>query len=141
MLNAKPPEFDLEQTPLGAHARSKAPVIEHEDSDARRNHPAHAALSAQDRNFVAQHIAAEQIRLLYRFSLAGYLAELLVAFLLGAILWNDLNDFSKHAALLGWFAATLVVMLARYGLYKLFIRARPPMNVLPMWENALSSPA
>ena len=62
MPNAKPPEFDLEQVPLGAHARPKAPVIEHEDADASHNHPAHAALSAQDRNFVVQHIAAEQIR-------------------------------------------------------------------------------
>jgi hypothetical protein len=87
---------------------------------------ANLPLSAQDRTFVAQHISAEQTRLLYRFSLVGYLAELLVTFLLGAILWNDLNDFSKYAGLFAWFGATFIVMLARYGLYKIFIRRWPP---------------
>ena len=34
---------------------------------------------------------AEQVRLLFRFSLVGYLATLLVIFILGAILWPDLH--------------------------------------------------
>ncbi len=92
-------------------------------------------LSAQDRAVLAQHISAEQIRLLYRFSLVGYLAELLVTFLLGAILWNDLDDLSKNTGLFIWFAAAFIVMLARYGLYKFFIRAAPPINALSAWEN------
>lgn len=96
---------------------------------------ANLPLSAQDRTFVAQHISAEQTRLLYRFSLVGYLAELLVTFLLGAILWNDLNDFSKYAGLFAWFGAAFIVMLARYGLYKIFIRRSPPMAALAMWEK------
>ena len=89
---ATPLEFDLGSAPLGALANSASPAIAHEDANGSNNDPAHAAahssLRAQDRSFVAQHIAAEQVRLLYRFSLVGYLAELLVTFLLGAILWN-----------------------------------------------------
>ena len=92
-------------------------------------------INALDRTFLAQHIGAEQIRLLYRFSLAGYLAELLVTFLLGTILWNDLDDFSAHKGLFIWFGCAFVVMLARYGLYKLFIRASPPINALASLDN------
>ncbi len=89
----------------------------------------------QDRAFLAQHIGAEQIRLLYRFSLVGYLAELLVTFLLGAILWNDLDDFSAKPGLFIWFGCAFVVMLTRYGLYKVFIRASPPINALARPDN------
>ena len=35
-------------------------------------------------------VREEQVRLLYRFSLIGYLATLLVVFVLGAILWEEL---------------------------------------------------
>ena len=48
---------------------------------------------------------AEQIRLLFRFSLVGYLATLLVIFILGAILWEDL----AHPALFIWFVSTSLV--------------------------------
>jgi diguanylate cyclase (GGDEF)-like protein/PAS domain S-box-containing protein len=89
-------------------------------------------VSNQDRALISQHIFAEQIRLLFRFSLVGYLAELLVTFLLGAILWNELGNAPY---LLSWFAATTVVMVLRYGLYKSFIATNPDAATLPIWER------
>src|SRR5688572_24051768 len=62
---------------------------------------------------------AEQIRLLFRFSLVGYLASLLVVFILGAILWDDL---SHRPALFAWFVAIALVTVGRYLIYKAFIR-------------------
>lgn len=88
-------------------------------------------LTDSDRAMVGQHIYAEQIRLLYRFSLVGYLAELLVTFILGAILWVELSN----PLLFGWFVAGFVVMLSRYGLYKLFIRANAGPQALSVWET------
>ncbi len=89
-------------------------------------------VTAQDRAFVAQHIFAEQVRLLYRFSLVGYLAEFMVTFLLGAILWNELGE---RPILFGWFSAAIAVMLGRYALYKFFIRANPKPERLATWET------
>lgn len=88
--------------------------------------------SAQDRIFAAQHIYAEQVRLLFRFSLVGYLAELLVTSLLGAILWNELGE---RPVLFAWFAAAFVVMIGRYALYKFFIGANPAQDKLAAWER------
>jgi len=53
---------------------------------------------------------AQQIRLLYRFSLVEYLATLLVTFILGAILWDDLT----RPTLFAWFVAISLVTIARY---------------------------
>ncbi len=89
-------------------------------------------VTAQDRAFVAQHIYAEQVRLLYRFSLVGYLAEFMVTFLLGAILWNELGE---RPILFAWFSAAIAIMMGRYGLYKLFIRANPAPERLALWES------
>ena len=91
-----------------------------------------APVAAQDRAFVSKHLFAEQVRLLYRFSLVGYLAELMVTFLLGAILWNDLGT---RPELFGWFALVFVVMIARYGTYKWFIKANPTSDALVTWER------
>lgn len=92
---------------------------------------ARTGLSDSDRAMVSQHIHAEQVRLLYRFSLVGYLGELLVTFILGAILWAEL----ANPALFAWFCAVFVVMLGRYGLYKWFMRAQPPHAELSKWET------
>lgn len=89
-------------------------------------------VASEDRNFVAKHIYTEQVRLLYRFSLIGYLAELMVTFLLGAILWNDLG---KRIDLFAWFATAFFTMLVRYGMYKWFIRANPTSDTLKIWER------
>jgi diguanylate cyclase (GGDEF)-like protein/PAS domain S-box-containing protein len=89
------------------------------------------AMTSHDRELVNQHIEAEQIRLLYRFSLVGYLAELMVTFLLGAILWEEL----AHPVLFAWFVVAFVVMLSRYGLYKWFIGKQPGFDQLPHWER------
>ena len=91
-----------------------------------------APIGNQDRAFVTQHIHAEQVRLLYRFSLVGYLAEFIVTFLLGAILWRELGERTE---LFAWFGAAVVIMLSRYGLYKLFIHADPAPERLVVWEK------
>ncbi|MBL8516857.1 MAG: EAL domain-containing protein [Betaproteobacteria bacterium] len=92
---------------------------------------ARGALTDGDRAMVGQHIHAEQVRLLYRFSLVGYLAELLVTFILGAILWVEL----ANPMLFAWFVAGFIVMLSRYGMYKLFIRANAGPKDLDKWES------
>ena len=92
-----------------------------------------AHVASDDRAFVAKHIFSEQVRLLYRFSLAGYLAELVVTFLLGALLWNELG---QRPELFAWFAAAFILMIARYGLYKFFISANPQQPTIGKWETA-----
>jgi diguanylate cyclase (GGDEF)-like protein/PAS domain S-box-containing protein len=87
--------------------------------------------TGQDRALVAKHFFAEQVRLLYRFSLVGYLAELMLTFLLGAILWDELGE---RPVLFAWFIAAYLVMVSRYVLYKLFIRANPHSERLSTWE-------
>ena len=93
-----------------------------------------APVAAQDRAFVGKHIHAEQVRLLYRFSLVGYLAELIVAFLLGVILWDTLGT---RPELFAWFTTMFVVMILRYANYKWFIRRNPRPEVLPTWERRI----
>ncbi len=92
-----------------------------------------AHVASDDRAFVAKHIFSEQVRLLYRFSLAGYLAELVVTFLLGALLWNELG---QRPELFAWFAAAFTLMIARYGLYKFFISSNPSPPTIGKWETA-----
>ena len=59
-------------------------------------------------------LGAEQVRLLYRFSVVGYLATLLVVLIIGAIVWDlvtwywGLPTSSSHA-LIGGFAGAAVV--------------------------------
>src|SRR5437762_10091653 len=67
-------------------------------------------------------LQAEQLRLLFRFSVVGHLATLLVIFILGAILWDDL----ARPALFLWFVSTSLVAVGRYLLYKVFVRISPP---------------
>lgn len=94
--------------------------------------PLATVVSARDRAFVAKHIFAEQVRLLFQFSLVGYLAELMVTLLLGAILWNDIGE---RPELFVWFIAAGLVIVGRYVLYKLFIRANPSPDALSTWET------
>ena len=60
--------------------------------------PQTSASTPEERQLAERHLHAEQVRLLYRFSLVGYLATLMVAFILGAILWKDL----ERPALFAW---------------------------------------
>ena len=57
-------------------------------------------------------VREEQVRLLFRFSLVGYLATLLVVFILGAVLWEDL----AKPPLFAWFAAISLITVGRYAL-------------------------
>ncbi|MCY7389238.1 MAG: diguanylate cyclase, partial [Burkholderiales bacterium] len=91
-----------------------------------------APVAADDRVFIAKHIFSEQVRLLYRFSLAGYLAELVVTFLLGALLWNELG---QRPELFAWFFAAFILMIARYGVYNFFVRANPPLTAMAKWQT------
>jgi len=90
----------------------------------------HAPL-AGDATPAANTVREEQVRLLYRFSLVGYLATLLVVFILGAILWEQLAS----TALFAWFVAIALITIARYGLYKSFVALDPPPAELPRWET------
>jgi diguanylate cyclase (GGDEF)-like protein/PAS domain S-box-containing protein len=74
---------------------------------------------------------AEQVRLLYRFSLVGYLATLLVVFILGAILWDDL----ARPALFAWFIAVTMVAIGRYLIYKAYFQSEPPPEAALEWER------
>ena len=76
-------------------------------------------------------VREEQVRLLFRFSLIGYLATLLVVFILGAVLWEDLS----RPPLFAWFAAISVITIGRYALYKVFINRAPPAAELRSWER------
>ncbi|HET9579101.1 MAG TPA: EAL domain-containing protein [Usitatibacter sp.] len=76
-------------------------------------------------------LEVEQTRLLFRFSLVGYLATLLVIFILGAILWEDL----ANPRLFAWFAWMTAVTIGRYGLYKTFIQLDPPSERHAIWER------
>jgi diguanylate cyclase (GGDEF)-like protein/PAS domain S-box-containing protein len=73
----------------------------------------------------------EQVRLLFRFSLVGYLATLLVVFILGAVLWEEL----ARPLLFAWFAAIAAITVGRYALYKIFINRDPPPSELRIWER------
>ena len=74
---------------------------------------------------------AEQLRLLFRFSLVGYLATLLVVFILGAILWEDL----ARPALFAWFVAISLVAIGRYLIYKAYVQSDPPPERALDWER------
>src|SRR5476649_489048 len=76
-------------------------------------------------------LRSEQLRLLFRFSVVGHLATLLVIFILGGILWQDLGK----PALFMWFVATSLVAIGRYLLYKAFIKGSPPTEELATWEG------
>ena len=78
-----------------------------------------------------QALQSEQLRLLFRFSVVGHLATLLVIFILGGILWQDL----AKPALFMWFVATSLVAVGRYMLYKAFIKGSPPNEELALWEG------
>src|ERR1044072_5155186 len=74
---------------------------------------------------------AEQLRLLFRFSVVGHLATLLVIFILGGILWQDL----ARPALFMWFVATSLTAIGRYLLYKAFLNRNPPPEETSVWEG------
>ncbi|MDQ3025492.1 MAG: EAL domain-containing protein [Pseudomonadota bacterium] len=74
---------------------------------------------------------AEQLRLLFRFSVVGYLATLLVVFILGAILWQDLGQ----PRLFAWFVAVSLVAVGRYLIYKAYIESPQRVEDTRLWEG------
>ena len=78
-----------------------------------------------------QPLYAEQIRLLFRFSLVGYLATLLVVLILGALLWDQLATPSLFA----WFFAISMVTVGRYLVYKSFEQGGFDAASAEAWEK------
>ncbi len=76
-------------------------------------------------------IYAEQVRLMYRLSLVGYLATLMVALVLGAALWNELS----RPALFIWLTFICLLTIGRYGLYKAYMGAKPGARQAVAWGN------
>src|SRR3954463_11201585 len=76
-------------------------------------------------------LQAEQLRLLFRFSLVGYLATLMVVLILGALLWQEMS----RPALFAWFVAISLVTIGRYLIYKSFIAASPSDEATLPWER------
>jgi len=94
-------------------------------------HPAPAGRT-EERAAETNPLHAEQIRLLFRFSVVGTLATLLVVLLLGALLWDDL---SNHV-LFAWFGLISLVTLGRYLLYKAFVQRERTAAEIEPWEIA-----
>jgi diguanylate cyclase (GGDEF)-like protein/PAS domain S-box-containing protein len=91
----------------------------------------HAVSTSRDEDRESEtSLQAEQVRLLYRLSLVGYLATLLVLLILGALLWEDLAD----PWLFAWFVATATITIGRYILYKNFEQRPRPAREMPTWE-------
>ena len=84
-----------------------------------------------DRAAEKQQLQAEQTRLLFRFSVVGTVATLLVTVLLGAFLWDELAR-----GLYAWFALISVVAIGRYVLYKAFNRRERTAEDVQEWEKA-----
>jgi diguanylate cyclase (GGDEF)-like protein/PAS domain S-box-containing protein len=93
--------------------------------------PETTAVAPQSQDAADPALQAEQLRLLFRFSVVGHLATLLVIFILGGILWQDL----ARPSLFMWFVATSLVAVGRYFLYKAFINGNPPDSELKLWEG------
>src|SRR4051812_37802289 len=93
--------------------------------------PASSSTTAAETSPGEQSLQAEQIRLLFRFSLVGYLATLMVILTLGALLWQEMS----RPALFAWFVAVSMVTVGRYLIYKAFIQASPADEQLPAWEQ------
>lgn len=114
------------------HARAAAPPAQACRSGmSPHDPPANAPDPARPPAGPSPAIREEQVRLLFRFSLVGYLATLLVVFILGAVLWEELS----RPPLFAWFAAISLVTVGRYALYKLFINRNPPAAEIPRWER------
>jgi PAS domain S-box-containing protein len=91
-----------------------------------------AKAAIQDNSAETSLVYAEQVRLLYRLSLVGYLATLMVAFALGAVLWNELTP---RPGLFVWLAFISILTIVRYGLYKAYMSAKPSVEQAPTWGN------
>ena len=93
--------------------------------------PASPSASSAETGQYEPSLQAEQVRLLFRFSLVGYLATLMVVMILGALLWKEMS----RPALFAWFVAVSMVTVGRYLLYKAFIQASPGDEEVLSWEQ------
>src|SRR3954463_13056848 len=93
--------------------------------------PASSSTPAAETPPGEQSLQAEQVRLLFRFSLVGYLATLMVVLILGALLWQEMS----RPALFAWFFAISLVTVGRYLIYKAFIQLSPPDEATASWER------
>jgi diguanylate cyclase (GGDEF)-like protein/PAS domain S-box-containing protein len=76
-------------------------------------------------------VFAEQVRHLYRLSRHGYAGTLINAGVLTLVLW----DLVVTPLLVAWAAAIVVVIGARYALYRAYFRAPRPPEEAPVWAR------
>ena len=76
-------------------------------------------------------VYADQVRLAYRLSRAGYGGSLLAAGILAFALW----DVVPPHLVVGWLTLAVIVTAARFTLYWMFIKADPPPEMSSRWAN------
>jgi len=79
----------------------------------------------------AQEIAAEQIRLLYDQLPSALIASVVIGALAAYVLWNRV----PHWALVLWLAALGVLTIARVGLRRRYVRAKPLPRDSAVWAR------
>src|SRR5262245_5985428 len=76
-------------------------------------------------------IFSEQVRHLYRLSRPAYLATLVNAGIVAFVLW----DIVSRTLLAAWGAALVIVIAARYALYRAYVRASQPAEQAQAWAT------
>jgi diguanylate cyclase (GGDEF)-like protein/PAS domain S-box-containing protein len=85
----------------------------------------------QQRHHYPQVIQAEQVKLLYQHSAFALLAILLIAPILSIFLWRVVDS-----TLMGvWLAASLLVVLVRFALLRIFSHGSFPEEQTPLWRR------
>ena len=79
----------------------------------------------------AEQIYAEQVRYLYRLSRPAYFGTLINAGIIALALW----DIVSRELLMGWLGVVLAVTLARYLLYRAFLKAAPEASGIRAWAR------
>lgn len=76
-------------------------------------------------------VYADQVRLIYRLSRAGYAGSLICAGIIALALW----DIVPPHLVVGWLALAVIVTAARLMLYRAFMKADPPPERSSLWAN------
>lgn len=80
-------------------------------------------------------IYQEQVRFVYSQSPVAAISGLVMAALLGALLWSVVNP----AYIVAWFSFLTLVVVARYNVVNLFHKNNPPIEEYPFWEYLLTA--
>ncbi len=82
-------------------------------------------------------VYADQVRLIYRLSRAGYAGSLICVGIIAIALWNVV----PHRLVVAWLALAVIVTAARLMLYRAFIEANPSPERSRLWANRFVSGA